>query len=141
MSFAKTFAAVCVIATLTALGVTIAEEPQKAWCSKKSNLAWDVPALNEDGTPCTDLAGFAVALSDPAVDMNAGGAALAQVWVNDAAITQQALEPMFTTLPGGPYRLWALAFDLAGNESVWSDPLEVTYDPTKPNKPIKLRIK
>lgn len=104
-------------------------------------LQWDAPATNADGTPCTDLGGYVVAISEAAADLNAAGALLAQVQVKDPTLMQQALAPLVAGRTAGLYRLWAQAYDVAGNKSAWSDPLLVLLDPVGPQKPGGLRMK
>lgn len=104
-------------------------------------LEWTAPTTNADGTPCTDLGGYVVAISDATVDIAAGGAALAQVQVTDPALTTQAIAPLVSGRAAGLYRLWAQAYDLAGNKSAWSDPLLVTLDPIAPQRPSGLKMK
>ena len=41
----------------------------------------------------------------------------------------------------GDYRLWVLAYDDVGNESDWSEPLPIFYDPVKPGKPVNQMIR
>ena len=109
--------------------------------SPKGILAWDPPTVNEDGTPLTDLAGYRLAVSALSADLKAGGVPLATFNVADKTATQQDIMGLMGTLPAGDYRFWALAYDDVGNESAWCDFIEITYDPLKPGKPIKLRIK
>ena len=118
------------------LGQSSAPEPVQA----SSMVLWDAPALNTDGTPCTDLAGYVVALSAADVDLSAGGAPTAQIQVV-GAVTQQALEPMVTGLPPGPYKLWVQAYDGSGQKSAWAVPLDVVLDANVPGAPLNLRIK
>lgn len=106
-----------------------------------ATLQWDAPTLNADGTPCTDLAGYVIALSDATVDLAAGGVALCEVHASSPAVTQQSLVPLMTGRAAGVYRLWVRSFDRAQNLSVWSDPLLVDVDAAAPGKSGNLRIK
>jgi hypothetical protein len=104
-------------------------------------LQWDAPTTNADGTACTDLGGYVVAISDATVDLSAGGTPLAQVQVADPALTQQAIAPLVSGRAAGLYRLWVRAHDLAGNVSTWSEPFLVLLDPIGPQRPGNLRMK
>lgn len=104
-------------------------------------IQWDAVALNADGTPCTDLGGYVVALSDATVDLAVGGVPLAQVQIGSPSLTSQALAPLVSGRAAGLYRLWGQAYDLAGNKSAWSDPLLVALDPVAPARPGGLKVK
>lgn len=101
-------------------------------------LQWSAVVTNADGTPCTDLGGYVVAISDPTVDLAAGGTALQQI---QCTVPEQAIAPLVSTRPAGLYRLWVRAYDLAANVSAWSDPLLVILDPVAPGRPGGLKVK
>lgn len=104
-------------------------------------LAWDAPTTNADGTPLTDLAGFVVAISAAAEDLNTGGVQLARVKVEDPVLLEQALTPLVEGLQPNTYQLWVLAYDESGNKSEWSQPLLLYLDRNVPGAPGGLRIK
>jgi hypothetical protein len=112
---------------------------------QRSILDWDAPTTNADGTPCDDLAGFRAAISLPDVDLNATTtplpAPIATVDVPGAAVSEVALTGLLTGLAKGNYRLWVLAYDDVGNESEWSEPLPIFYDPVKPGRPVSQAIR
>lgn len=106
-------------------------------------LAWDPPSTNTDGTPCDDIAGYRAAISPPDADLNGLGPFddITMATIPDGATTEMQLTSFLAGRPAGDYRLWVLAYDDAGNESQWSDPLLITYDPTKPGKPVKVTVR
>jgi hypothetical protein len=56
--------------------------------------------------------------------------------------TVQTYNPagLFSGLPPGRYRAWVQAIDTAGNQSAWSEPLELVWDGVKPKAPVGLRV-
>lgn len=103
-------------------------------------VGWTAPTTNADGTPCTDLAGYVLAVTSPAVDLATGGTPLATLDVPGAATTEVAVTPLFAGRSVGQYRLWVRAKDLTGNPSAWSAPLLVSYDGVAPGVPSGLKI-
>ena len=73
-----------------------------------ATLTWDVPEINQDGTPLDDLSGFNV------YEKSEDGVF---VWVTDAS----APEVTFENLPAGIYTYAVTAYDTSGNESNFSN--------------------
>jgi hypothetical protein len=105
----------------------------------KSGLQWTAPTENEDGSALLDLDHYVVAISTE--DLAAGGTALATKEVTCGEPTcQTVLSDLVATLPDGTYKAWARTVDHAGNESVWSAPVEFQLDKTVPKPPVSIQI-
>ena len=126
---------------LCVAGIWIAEAiAQERVAPATTQLAWDPPELNEDGTPCDDLAGYVVAISEPGVDLRETGEPIGE-WsapLCPDGVCRWDLSQVDVT--DGQYRLWVRAVDEAGNSSVWSDPLSLDLDATRPGAPAAVRI-
>jgi hypothetical protein len=134
----KKICAILLVLPLLLLGADGPVAPTPA--NPTAILQWDAPTTNADGTPCTDLAGYVIALSDATMDLATSGPPLCEVRQSQPQVTTQSLAPLVSGRAAGVYRLWVRAFDAAGNESVWSDPFLVEIDPTAPAKPGGLRV-
>lgn len=75
-------------------------------------LAWDAPTTNADGTPLEDLAGYNVHVIENA-------SARTPVFTTETTHT--------VTLPAGTHRVWVTAQDTAGNRSIPSNELELSF--------------
>ncbi len=106
-----------------------------------SVIAWDAVTLNADGTPCDDLAGYVLALSDATVDLAAGGVSLHEVLAGSPGLTQEVVAQLVAGRVNGVYRVWCRAYDPAGNLSAWSEPLLVALDTVPPGKVQGMRVK
>jgi hypothetical protein len=102
-----------------------------------SELQWDAPTANADGTPLADLARYDVALTEVGILPDA--ATLKVIPVPEPA-TKLGAETLLTGQPAGAYHLWVRAVDLSENASTWTGPLEVYWDRVAPMPPINLRI-
>ena len=128
MKYAMPVAA-CVLVALIIYGAGPRVNPQR------TDVMWDAPTLNEDGTPCDDLVGYELAITSQEVpDLNTGGTVLQTIPMSQTQYTLGSL-----TLPDGPYRFWVRAVDEAGNVSDYSDYLDLELDQTKPGKPSRPR--
>jgi len=87
-------------------------------------LTWDAPTTNADGTPLTDLAGFKAYT-------HVGTA------YNEFADVASDVLSTSTTLPAGVNCFVVTAYDIAGNESGYSN--EVCHDSLAPAT-FQLRI-
>lgn len=107
----------------------------------KSGIAWDAPQVNADDSPYDDHSHYIIAISDIGEDLNSGGSPLitAQSDCSESAC-ELAIRDMTATLPDAQYRAWVRAVDHAGNESVWSAPLDFLYNRTVPSAPMGVRI-
>lgn len=108
--------------------------------SLTSELAWDAPTTNADGTPLTDLAGYVLAISPETADLRAGDPPLQTVKIESSSQLQSDLVELGNGLPGGTYKFWVSAYDTAQNQGQWSLPLTQQFDPVKPGTPTNVRI-
>lgn len=114
----------------------VAQVGLKNWVSPaKAQCSWEWLGLNADGSPCTDLAGFKIGYTTASIDLRIGGIAIKSITLPNPELRDSALNVLLTGAPTGDYRLWVLAYDLAGNESLWSDPAEFSLDSASPGKP------
>lgn len=98
---------------------------------ERETLTWDAPTTNVDGSVCDDLSGYVLAVtSQDVADLNAGGTIIEAFAVGTNLYSLASLD-----IPDGPVRFWVKAIDLAGNESVWSEFLDLELDATKPGAP------
>ncbi|MEE4258947.1 MAG: hypothetical protein V2I62_04250 [Bacteroidales bacterium] len=97
---------------------------------------WDAPATNTDGTPCTDLAGYAIYRSAESGKWTEQ-TGIKKAFVTTNAKTRQAL----ILMPDGGNWYWIVrSFDLAGNFSEASNELHTEIDLSVPSKPENYRI-
>lgn len=115
-------------------------EAASAPVGTNSRVAWDAPTTNEDGTPCTDLGGFKLALSAIGDDLRVSGSTIKVVNITQPTVTEYQLQGFLTDQSDGDYRLWVLAYDLSANESEWADPVDIRWDQKRPGKPGRVRI-
>lgn len=106
----------------------------KQYVGNNSLFTWDPVALNADGTPCVDLAGYRVGIFPVALPL---GAPTATVMVDGAVTSQPAAPLLVGILQGTPMRIAVQAYDLAGNPSAWSESVELTVDTVPPAPPSK----
>jgi len=100
----------------------------------KNVITWAAVTLNSDATPCTDLAGYQVAVFQDVLPL---GTPLKVVDVA-AGVTSQPTAGLFTALvQGTKIRVAVLSFDTAGNQSPWSDSLQGVVDFVSPGTPSK----
>jgi hypothetical protein len=102
-----------------------------------SEVRWDAPTTNADGTPLADLARYDVALTE--VGILPGAATLKVIPVPEPA-TKLDVETLLGGQPAGAYHVWVRAVDLSENASTWTGPLEVYWDRVAPMPPINLKI-
>lgn len=104
------------------------------------HLAWDAVNLNVDGSTCTDLSHYDVAVAAPGQDLNADGQWLSLT--ETANCDADGCYCPLTVLPpeDGTYSLWVRAVDTSGNASAWAGPLDYEQDSVPPAVPANLRI-
>jgi chitodextrinase len=107
--------------------------------SKKAVLEWDAPTTNEDGTPLDDLAVYVLAVAPVGVDLATGGSPTRTIQTAGTE-TQLPIKDLVNGLSKGTYRFWVAARDTYGNQSLWSDVLELDVDPRAPGRPGNLRV-
>jgi hypothetical protein len=96
-------------------------------------LEWDPVTLDVNGGPET-IAYYTIVNTD---DTDSPPNIKKSV---DSPGLSVALDPLFTGLAAGNYKLWVQATDTAGNKSGWSVPLDVSWDRAAPQIPAGLRI-
>jgi hypothetical protein len=100
----------------------------------KNTITWTAVTVNSDLTPCSDLAGYQVAVFPDALPL---GTPLKTVEVI-SDLTSQPAAALFSGLTQGTkVRIAVLAFDTAGNQSPWSESLQGVLDFVAPGTPGK----
>jgi hypothetical protein len=115
-------------------------------------LAWDKPATNADGTPCTDLAGYKVYYDTDSAAAPYGGTGLVEgnspITVPVSSLTDPARPELALSglSPSATYHLTVTAYDTSGNESGYSNVITipantpptatVTATPTQGSAPL-----
>ena len=79
---------------------------------------WDAVTTNSDGTPCTNLQQYNVAISHDDVDIRTGGAIERQVEVTSPEFELATVED----LANDTYAIWVNAQDTEGEVSPWYGP-------------------
>lgn len=113
-----------------------------------SVIKWTPPKLNEDGTSLTDLKGYIFSVAPDGVDLNTGAPPIQTAKVEGADLPlcpgdecSLSGAELFQDLTTGSYRVWAQAYDLAGNLSKFSAPSNsFSLDVTIPNPPPGVKV-
>lgn len=102
---------------------------------------WDPVTTNTDGSECTDLAGYEVAITEPTV---VGQPTAAQLIDKEMVPGTEPVFPATVMLKniadGTTLKLWCRAWDLHLNYSAWGIPTQFTinrggFDQVSPTKP------
>ena len=129
---------VSVLASVLAAAQAI---PQKT-VSGKALLKWTTPTLDVQGNPET-VASIEVAITtETALNMNAIGSTALKVasGIDPDGTKGWPIASLVTGLPRAQYKLWARAYDDAGNVSDWCGvPAEILLDAIPPNPPTGVR--
>lgn len=92
-----------------------------------SNLTWDAPTVNEDGTALTDLAGYKVYYGT-----------VSRSYTNSVDVG--SVQSHTLNLVAGTYYFAVTAYDTSGNESVYSNEqsgfIPIPPDTTAPDAPV-----
>lgn len=100
----------------------------------RSEILWDAPVLNEDGTPVTDLNHYEIIVT--AGTVHPGSEEVART---TTVLTTQRLVYLIEHQPEGDYTVWVRAVDNAGNRSQWVA-LHFQWDVTATAAPVNLRM-
>lgn len=97
--------------------------------SVQSVIQWTPSKLNQDGTPLTDLKGYLFSVAPDGVDLNTGAPAIQTKKVEGIDLPACAgdlcefpSDSLFEDLTPGSYRVWAQAYNTAGDHSNFSIP-------------------
>jgi len=103
------------------------------------DLSWDAVTTDIEGKPET-IAGYEVSIGTPTIDPNLNPELITGIIQVPADTRTADGIPLFLNKSMGKYHIFVRAIDAAGNWSIYSDPLEITWDPVPPAKPT-LRYK
>lgn len=95
--------------SLGSSGVIGSSAPKDAYAGRSVSLSWDAPAANSDGSELTDLAGYKVYYGQVSGSYS------------DSVDVGNTTDAAISGLSSGTWCFAVTAYDVAGNESSFSD--------------------